>query len=166
MSAENLRAFLDPDRFVAGTVGEPGSRAFYLQVRESSQMLSISIEKEQLVALSERVSLMLRELRISSSQPPFLDENVDSQPLETPIDDDFRAVAISLSYDENLEKIEIEVESENDDEVVIFLTLSQAKGFTARSKLVLDSGRPVCPFCSAPINPQGHLCPRANGYRR
>ena len=55
MSAENLRAFLDPDRFVAGTVGEPGSRAFYLQVRESSQMLSISIEKEQLVALSERV---------------------------------------------------------------------------------------------------------------
>ncbi|MGO4958382.1 DUF3090 family protein [Luteococcus sp. Sow4_B9] len=25
--------------------------------------------------------------------------------------------------------------------------------------------RPACPFCSQPISPEGHICPRANGYR-
>ena len=26
--------------------------------------------------------------------------------------------------------------------------------------------RPACPFCGGPVDPAGHLCPRANGFRR
>lgn len=166
MSDESLRAFINPDRFIAGTVGEPGSRSFYLQVREAGELMSIALEKEQLIALAERLSIMLRELRIPQVQGNLLEFNSDNSPLESPVSDDFRAQAIAIAYDENLEKIDVELESEETELVAIFLTLPQTRSFIRRSQLVINSGRAVCPFCSAPISPQGHLCPRANGYRR
>ena len=36
---------------------------------------------------------------------------------------------------------------------------------SARSAVV-SAGRPPCPFCGGPLDPGGHVCPRANGYRR
>ena len=42
----------------------------------------------------------------------------------------------------------------------------QARAFAARALAVVAAGRPPCPFCHLPLDPGGHVCPRANGYRR
>ncbi|NDA88976.1 MAG: DUF3090 family protein, partial [Actinobacteria bacterium] len=49
---------------------------------------------------------------------------------------------------------------------VASLKINQIKGFCDRANLVVNAGRPACPFCALPVDPLGHLCPRANGYRR
>ena len=38
-------AYDPPDRFVAGTIGEPGQRAFYLQATGSGRVTSVGVEK-------------------------------------------------------------------------------------------------------------------------
>jgi uncharacterized repeat protein (TIGR03847 family) len=97
----------------------------------------------------------------------------DDAALESPVDKDFAIGAISIAWDDSLKKIcvelfsikEIEVEDEAPD-ITMNLTLGQAKAFIVRTSAVVNAGRVPCPFCSLPIDPRGHLCPRANGYRR
>ena len=52
------------------------------------------------------------------------------------------------------------------DLVIATLRINQIKGFCERAKRIVNAGRPACPFCALPVDPLGHLCPRANGYRR
>ncbi len=164
--------FAEVSRFIAGTVGQPGERAFYLQIRDAKRIVTVAVEKVQVQALAERVAILLRELRITQPLlviPPLPD---DSAPLDTPIDEEFVVGEIGISYDSENASIEIElveiVENEGDDCRVVTssLTLSQAAAFTKRSNSLVAAGRTVCPFCGGPINIGGHLCPRANGYRR
>ncbi|MCB1239503.1 MAG: DUF3090 family protein, partial [Tetrasphaera sp.] len=35
-----------------------------------------------------------------------------------------------------------------------------------RAGALVAAGRPPCPFCGQALDPSGHICPRANGYRR
>ena len=46
------------------------------------------------------------------------------------------------------------------------LTGSAARAFAKRATAVVSAGRPPCPFCGGPLDAAGHVCPRANGYRR
>jgi uncharacterized repeat protein (TIGR03847 family) len=41
-----------------------------------------------------------------------------------------------------------------------------ARAFVKRAARGLGAGRPSCPFCGGPIDADGHLCVRANGFRR
>jgi uncharacterized repeat protein (TIGR03847 family) len=59
-----------------------------------------------------------------------------------------------------------EDEIEADEVFVVKITASGAREFVARAQALISAGRPACPFCLQPIDPQGHICPRANGYRR
>jgi len=172
MTSKEIR-FSHVDRFVAGTVGLPGERAFFLQVRDSNRLFSLSLEKIQVQALAERISILLREIRISEPLLSFSPLSLDTAPLETPIDDEFTVGEIAIAFDENMKIIEIELDSfqenEDDQELVrihIELSLAQADAFAKRSSSLVLAGRPPCPFCGGPINKNGHLCPRANGYRR
>ena len=45
-------------------------------------------------------------------------------------------------------------------------TTDQARAFARRAAGVVAAGRPPCPFCGGPLDPEGHICPRSNGYRR
>ena len=83
--------------------------------------------------------------------------------------------AISITWDGEQQRIIIELYSINDSDdseeaedadLVFWLTISQAQGFVWRTNAVVNAGRLPCPFCAIPIDPRGHLCPRANGYRR
>ena len=87
---------------------------------------------------------------------------------------------MALFFDSDTEKIQLDLreinqnsDEEDDDEidedievVRLFLTISQALTFASRSELIITAGRAQCPFCAFPINPSGHICARANGYRR
>ena len=183
-----------PERFVAGTVGEPGHRTFFLQARSGPRVTSVALEKEQVAALAERVDAMLDEvLRNAPSGIPVPAvapvELEDKEPLEQPIDEEFRVGTITLSWDGTTELVVLELfsldddpaeeagdgdpgeEGEDDetraDEVLeIRLSAAAARAFAKRAQSVVAAGRPACPFCGNPLDPEGHICPRANGFRR
>ena len=165
--------FTTPERFVAGTVGEPGERAFYLQIRTSSRLFSVAVEKAQVQAMSTRLEVMIAEVRKSNPLMMIDKLPTDDAPLESPIDAEFQIGAMSLAWDNDSKWICVELfELEDDEEdsegevVVINISLAMAAAFSVRSKAVVNAGRLPCPFCGIPIDPRGHLCPRANGYRR
>jgi uncharacterized repeat protein (TIGR03847 family) len=182
--------FDPPDRFVAGTVGEPGQRTFFLQARSGSRIVSVSVEKQQVVALAERVDQLLDEVMSSRATEGIVPalaplDLEDSEPLEQPIEEEFRAGTMTLSWDPDDERVVIEVfpfteaavvtpdqvdqdfeEPEPDEVFLVRLTAASARSFVKRAEQVLEAGRPSCPFCGSPIDPEGHLCVRANGFRR
>jgi len=165
--------FSRPERFIAGTVGEPGERAFFLQVRSSYRLFSVSIEKAQVQAIIARLDVMVAEIRKSNPLINIEKFSTDDAPLESPVEAEFQVGAMSLAWDEESALICIELyELEEDEEdstgevAEINLSLGMAITFTARSRAVVNAGRLPCPFCGIPIDPRGHLCPRANGYRR
>ncbi|HTW16870.1 MAG TPA: DUF3090 domain-containing protein [Nocardioides sp.] len=185
-----VHGFDPPERFVTGTVGPPGSRTFFLQARSGARLVSVALEKQQVAALAERVDELLDDVMSSDElatvipavAPLGLD---DTAPLEQPIEEEFRAGTMTLSWDPADERVVIEVfpfseaavvtpdqldeeiiEPEPDEVLVVRLTPGAARAFVKRSAQVLDAGRPSCPFCGNPIDPDGHLCVRANGFRR
>lgn len=178
-----LRILKDIERFTVGTVGQPGDRTFFLQIRSGNSLISTSLEKSQVAAMAERLRYMLKEIRLVHPISPKPSLVRDSLPLENPVLDEFRVGSIAIFYDEESELIQIDLrelnlnsdekDEENDlpllNDVEIlrfFITPTQANIFQDRAELVISAGRQPCPFCSLPIDPQGHLCARANGYRR
>ena len=185
-----VHAFDPPERFVAGTVGEPGQRTFFLQARDGARLTSVALEKQQVEALSERVDELLDEVMqaaggsaVIPAVAPF--DLVDNDPLDQPIEEEFRAGTMTLSWDSSTERIVIEVfpyteaavvspeqldedleEPEPDEIFLVRLTAGAARAFVSRARTVLGAGRPDCPFCGNPVDPQGHLCVRANGFKR
>ncbi len=180
-----------PERFVAGTVGQPGSRTFFLQARSGSRLTSVALEKQQVSVLAERVDELLDEVvrRSGGSAPvPALApaDTEDSEPLDTPIEEEFRVGAMSLAWDGEAERVVIEcfaegtpIDDDDDDQtdgvpaqeadgavLRVSITGTTARAFAKRALAVVAAGRPPCPFCSTPLDPDGHICPRANGYRR
>src|SRR5690242_13317735 len=177
-----MHEFDPPERFVAGTVGEPGARTFFLQARSGPRMVSVALEKQQVAVLAERIDELLDEVMAATGNdalipavaPVGLD---DSEPLEQPIDEQFRAGTMTLSWDPSIARVVIEVfpladttedeeEAEPEEVFRVRLEAGPARAFVKRASLVIEAGRPDCPFCGNPIDPEGHLCVRANGYRR
>src|SRR6478735_2055878 len=109
-----VHEFDPPERFVAGTVGEPGGRTFFLQARTGPRMVSVALEKQQVAVLAERIDELLDEVMaalgndalIPAVAPVGLD---DSEPLEQPIDEQFRAGTMTLSWDPTIARVVIEV---------------------------------------------------------
>jgi uncharacterized repeat protein (TIGR03847 family) len=186
--ARVVHSYDDPDRFVAGTVGEPGARTFFLQARAGTRLTSVACEKEQVMALAERLDVMLDEVaRRFDREPATLTGVDDTDPLEQPIEEEFRAGTMTLAWEADAERVVIEVfavvtgdqaeleeadpvaaalESEDSEVFIVRISEEQARGFARRAVALVASGRPSCPFCGRPIDPEGHICPRANGYRR
>jgi uncharacterized repeat protein (TIGR03847 family) len=176
-----------PQRFIAGTVGEPGARSFFLQARDEAKLVTVLLEKEQVAVLAERVGIMLDEIlrrtrgvaSVPAVAPPDLDDN---EPLEQPIVEEFRVETLSLSWDGADERVVIaafapadsdaDVEPPDDPEqsdrdvLVVRLTGAEARAFVKRSEALVAAGRQPCPLCGLPLDASGHICPRQNGYRR
>ena len=158
---------------MAGTIGEPGERAFFIQARSKGRVISVALEKAQVQAIANRLELIVAEVRKSNPLISIESFPQDDAPLETPVDKEFQVGAISLAWNEldqllSFELYELE-DYEQDEEgqvLEINFSLGMAITFAQRSKALVSAGRLPCPFCGIPIDPRGHLCPRANGYRR
>jgi uncharacterized repeat protein (TIGR03847 family) len=107
--------FDPPDRFVAGTVGQPGNRTFFLQARRSGQVVSVVLEKVQVAVLAERLGVLLDELE-ERGITPAADPATDDQPLDEPINETFRATTLTLGWDGDAERILVEARAEADDD--------------------------------------------------
>ncbi len=185
-----IHSFDPPDRFVTGTVGEPGARTFFLQARSGGRLVSVSCEKQQVAVLAERIEELLDQVMSSGDHRSVIPavaplDLVDSEPLDQPIEEEFRAGTMTLAWDPSADKVVIEVfplteaslisadqpeeeivEPEPEEVFLVRLDAGMARAFVQRAERVLRAGRPACPFCGQPIDPDGHLCVRANGFRR
>ena len=179
-----LHLFDRPSRFVAGTVGQPGDRTFYLQAADSSgRVVSVALEKAQVQVLADRMNELLDEVatRPGSVVPP--DAEVDDlEPLTAPVDEEFRVAAMGLAWDGEAQAVVVEAVAAGDEPVEedvilsdsdegpdalrVTITPAAARAFVVRARRVVAAGRPSCPLCSLPLDPAGHVCPRQNGYRR
>ena len=185
-----VHSFDPPERFVAGTVGPPGQRTFFLQARSGPRVTSVALEKQQVAVLAERMEELLDEVMrtggAGSTVPAVTPVGLsDAEPLEQPIIEEFRAGTMTLSWDGDDERVVVEVypfteesvatpgepeeeieEPEPEEMLVVRLPAALARAFTQRAQTVVAAGRQPCPFCGGPVDPDGHLCPRANGFRR
>ena len=217
--------FDPPDRFVAGTIGEPGHRVFFLQARKASQVVSVVLEKVQVQVLAERLDQLLDELEENGITPAVAADMTDTEPLDEPLIEAFRATTLTLGWDPDAERVlvearadpvEVEVEIDADDIALtdeeaaaveatgstveldaglaasiraafdaaatetedededddldvpdvlrVRVSAATARSFVERAARVVASGRPPCPMCGQPLDPQGHICPRRNGH--
>ena len=181
--ARAIHVFRTPDRFIAGTVGLPGDRTFYLQAVHDSRVVSVLCEKQQVAVLAERIGALLSEVhrRFGTPVPPEAEVD-DLSPLVTPIEAEFRVGTMGLGWDAEAQSVVVELLAVSDtefdasvilddaeegpDAVRVFLSPESARQFAARSHRVISAGRPPCPLFDEPLDPQGHLCVRTNGYRR
>ena len=198
--ARRTYLFDPPERFIAGTVGQPGNRTFFLQARTGSRVVSVSLEKVQVAAVAERLGHLLFELdqrglvELGADRP-----TEDAAPLDEPLAEAFRAGTLTLGWDGGRERILIEARAISDEDeeadeeeeeeggvedeamaaaietfladddpdgpdlLRVHLTAEAARAFVERAVRVVRSGRPPCPLCGNPLDPQGHICPRRNG---
>jgi uncharacterized repeat protein (TIGR03847 family) len=181
--------FDPPERFVAGTVGEPGERTFFLQARDGGRVVSVVLEKVQVAVLADRLNRLLDELDqrgVTVVTPLLADTTPDAEPLDEPIVEAFRAGTLTLGWDGSSDRVLVEARAQTDEgdedeageaEVLVddeaedgpdvfrvLLTAPAARAFVDRAVRVIASGRPPCPLCGQPLDPQGHICPRRNGH--
>jgi uncharacterized repeat protein (TIGR03847 family) len=182
--------FDPPERFVAGTIGEPGDRTFFLQARDGVRVVSVALEKVQVSVLAERLGELLNELDrrgVEVAQGLEADDAPselasDTEPLDEPLNEAFRAGSLTLGWDVVAERVLVEARAQDedgepidpdddDDEdedgpdlLRVRLTADAARSFVARAFRVVASGRLPCPLCGAPLDPTGHICPRRNGH--
>lgn len=166
---------LDPvESFIVGTIGAPGEREFFLQCKYHGGIHSFAIDKSQVSALSDRIALLIGELKGAD----YRFENVIAPNLEVPLIPEFQVGLISITWLGESEQVVIELEGLNEFPVdensespenssfKLFMSPDIANNFLSLARKVVAAGRAPCPFCGLPINKDGHLCPRANGYRR
>jgi uncharacterized repeat protein (TIGR03847 family) len=174
-----------PDRFVAGTVGQPGQRTFYLQASGAGRVTSVVVEKFQVTLLAERIDELLDEVlhstggdaAVPAAAPAAL---ADDGPLDLPLTEDFRVGAIALGWDGEEERVVIEAQEETETPIEpltedvpengpgvlrVRLSPAAARAFSKRAIQIVGQGRPPCPLCGLPLDAEGHICPRQNGHR-
>ncbi len=179
--ASIVHGFDWPDRLVVGAVGDPGSRTFYLQARSGNRVVSVSLEKEQSALLAEKIEEILDELMHAQGNPVSVPaetpiELVDNDPLEQPVDAEFRTGVMSLGWDPSTAQIVIEayplvlvdgdatdpnetdrVETEPTEMLLVRIPVGTARAFAKRTLEVVGAGRPICSLCGTPIDPEGHV---------
>jgi uncharacterized repeat protein (TIGR03847 family) len=175
-----VHEFAWPDRVVVGTVGLPGARTFYLQARAGTQIVSIALEKQQSALLAERIDEILDQLVTIENNPFSVPmstpiELVDNDQLEA-VQEQFRTGAMSLGWDPTTAQVVIEaypitdVDADDNNEsldengpketemLLVRMPVGTARAFAKRTREVVGAGRPICPLCGYPIDPDGHIC--------
>jgi uncharacterized repeat protein (TIGR03847 family) len=164
--------FDEVDAFTVGAVGEPGARVFFLQARRGTTRVTVKCEKQQASAIAQYLRRVLTDLPEPTDKPIAA-----AMELSPPVEAVFVLGPVGLGYDRTTDRVLVQleevleldengdpVEDEDDDRghLRVFLTRSQAAAFCEHTDAVVSAGRPACRWCSLPINPDGHACPRMN----
>jgi len=166
-----------PDHFTAGAIGPPGQRVFYLQSREGGRVITLKAEKEHVRALAEYLGGLLA--RVKGAPAPAR----GGAELLEPVQPAWDVGSIAVGYDEPRDRVVVEAselleeaeeeargeeageESGPQPAIARFrITRAQAAAFVDRANELMKGGRPSCPICSRPMDPEGHVCPRSNGH--
>ncbi|HMB86045.1 MAG TPA: DUF3090 family protein [Methylomirabilota bacterium] len=166
-----------PDHFTAGAIGPPGQRVFYLQSREGGRVITLKVEKEHVRALAEYLGGLLARVKGAPAAARGGAELLE------PVQPAWDVGSIAVGYDEPRDRVVVEAselleeaeeeargeeareESGPQPAIARFrITRAQAAAFVDRANELMKGGRPSCPICSRPMDPEGHVCPRSNGH--
>jgi len=162
------------DVATAGTVGPPGKRVFYLQFRQDDAVVSLRLEKQQVAALADHLAGMLDDLPQPETVP-----HPDALALVEPVEAAWVVGSIGLAFDADLDRIVflaeevVTVDEEGEPDAAALeqrgrltarFTRAQAAALVERGRALVAAGRPPCPLCGRPLDPDGHICPRSNGH--
>jgi uncharacterized repeat protein (TIGR03847 family) len=164
----------DVDRFTAGAIGEPGQRVFFLQATVGTEIVTVQCEKTQVGALGDYLATLLADL-----PAPEVTSVPDELELLDPIDPVWIAGQIGVVFDATRDRMVVRVDElqplEEDDEdaddaatfgmLRVALTRAQVHAFVVRAATLVAAGRPPCPLCGRPIDPEGHMCIKTNGHK-
>lgn len=164
-----------PDRFVPGTIGDPGARTFFLQARKGDAVVSVALEKAQVAVLADRLSDLLETVL----DEPAPATEPDDRPLDEPLVDLFRVGPMALAWDTDSARVVIEAQPMNDagdyvevpddaeegpDVVRVSIEPAQAREFVRRASALVGAGRPTCPFCGEVLEATGHFCAQTRAH--
>ncbi|MEU4547752.1 DUF3090 domain-containing protein [Nonomuraea dietziae] len=168
-----------PERFVAGALGQPGARIFFLQARAAGRLTTVALEKLQVAALAGKLEELLDEVLRRSGGTAHVPavapaDLADNGPLEQPLTEDFRVGTMALAWDPDRSQVVIEAQEITDEEDLeapepsmlrVHISPGAARAFSQRALQIVAQGRPPCPLCGQPLDADGHICVRLNGYR-
>lgn len=180
--SRQVHVFHSPEKFLAGTIGAPGEREFYVQAVDGRRVISVACEKQQVAVLADKLDTLIAEVAKRFGEQVGDTAGGADLTLQTPVDAEFTVGTMALAWDgegsqvivellamteeEVGEDVALEDADEGPDALRVFLTLAEARSFARRAEAVVAAGRPPCPLCTLPLDPQGHICPRLNGYHR
>jgi uncharacterized repeat protein (TIGR03847 family) len=151
------------DHLTTGAIGPPGQRVFYLQAGQGAQVVSLRLEKAQVAALVAYLAGMLADMPPPGALPTALD-------LVEPVVAEWVVASLGVTYDEDTDRVvivaeELVEEGEEAAHARISATREQVAALSMRGAEAVAAGRPPCPLCGQPLDPEGHTCPRLNGHR-
>lgn len=164
--------FDDVDSFTVGAIGRPGQRTFLLQARRGRERVTVKCEKQQAAAIADYLRKVLNDL------PPAEDRPMPSSlELAAPLDVAFVLGPVGLGYERANDRVLVQLDEivpvdedgepdpealEDRSRVRVLLTRGQVEAFCEQADQLIAAGRPPCRWCSLPIDPDGHICPRMN----
>lgn len=167
---------LDPvDHITVDAIGSPGNRVFYIEGRKGDEVISLIIEKLQLQSLIEGVDDFLEQIKKkfpdrSMLEVEFSEKEMQIQP---PVDPKFRVGEMGLAFDADRDIVKIiarEMAFDGDEETGSIVrygcTRQQLLALARWGAIVVERGRPICPQCLQPMEPEGHFCPKKNGHKK
>jgi uncharacterized repeat protein (TIGR03847 family) len=167
---------LDPvSKLTVDAIGKPGARVFYLQGCQPDQEVTLLIEKPQVIALAEGIQRLMEEIAVEYPQRKVLTGSFEevAMRIHPPVDPIFRVGDIGLGYDGARDLLCVvareilleEAEEGSGQEARFWCTRPQAAALQLWCLELTRRGRPICPQCSQPMEPEGHFCPKKNGHK-
>jgi uncharacterized repeat protein (TIGR03847 family) len=151
------------DAITFGTIGEPGKRVFYVQAWAAATIVTLKVEKQQVASLAAALQRVLDDLP-SEATP------ISAPGLQAPVEALWVVGGIGISpFDEATQRLtlqfeELVPEDEEGATTTVGVTIGQMVALVARGEELVAGGRPNCPLCGNPMDPDGHACPKTNGH--
>jgi uncharacterized repeat protein (TIGR03847 family) len=159
----------------ADAIGQPGKRVFYLQAWQDDRIVTLIVEKIHIQSLAVGLEQFLAEVQTKypDLEEASADYAEDKMHIHPPVDPLFRVGEVGLGYDHDNDLIvlvarELVPEESNPEEagvVRFWCTRSQLRAMCHWGLEVAARGRPLCPQCGQPMDPEGHFCPKKNGHK-
>lgn len=163
--------FASVDAIDAESIGEPGKRMFRVRVLEGDQSAALWVEKQLLAALGESLPRLLDQLNTSDQHGGEEAETITLFPDDPTVE--FRVGRMALGYAASEDRVVLVAHDVEDGEegdlpptFSCRFTRQQARMLSEACSEAVAGGRPTCPLCQRPMDPEGHMCPRANGHQK
>jgi uncharacterized repeat protein (TIGR03847 family) len=156
-------------------IGQPGKRVFYIQGWQEERTITLIVEKIQIQSLAIGFEQFLAEIhqRFPSLPEASADYVEDKMRIRPPVDPLFRVGELGLGYDADHDMVVLvarevlaeEQQAEPSRVVRFWCSRSQMRSMCRWGMEVAARGRPLCPQCGEPMEPEGHFCPKKNGHK-
>jgi uncharacterized repeat protein (TIGR03847 family) len=180
MADSNIIEMRPVSHITTDAIGDPGERVFYMQARNDQRTITVIVEKFQVQTLAVGVEQFLAEVNGKFPDLPSAtaDYDEDQMRINPPVEPVFRAGQIGLGYDADADLVALElregIPGQGDEEAQDTADGAIARLWCSRSQIralvnwgleVASRGRPMCPQCGQPMDPEGHFCQRKNGHK-